>query len=142
MARSTTRKRAKLAGDLAIRDPKPADRDNPIDKVRRGELTPKQAGVDAERRRGVGKSAAAPDPEVQLWQQHLVTDCQLPDLIKPDGPGSMPLYCAAQWIATRGGTLEIDPSDLSVWQDAFAQLLPRIASNEMTATGMRNSQRE
>jgi hypothetical protein len=142
MARSTTRKRAKLAGDLAIRDPKFADRDNPIDKVQHGELTPQQAGVDAESRRGVGKSAAAPDPEVQPWQQHLVTDCQLPELIKPDGPGYMPLYFAAQWIATRGGTLEIDPSDLSVWQDAFAQLLPRIASDEVTATGMRKGQRE
>src|SRR5262249_51441301 len=128
MARSTTRKRAKLAGGLAIRDPKPADRDNPIDKVQHGDLTPQQARGDAEGRRGVGTWAATPDPD----QGHLLQDCQLPELIKHDGPGYMPLYCAAQWIATRGGTLEIDPSDLSVWQDAFAQLLPRIASDEVT----------
>jgi hypothetical protein len=63
-------------------------------------------------------------------------------LVKPEGPGYMPLYFAAQWIATRGGRVEIDPSDLSVWQDAFAQLLPRIASNEVTVTGMRDGQRE
>jgi hypothetical protein len=141
MAPSTTEKRAKLAGDLADRDPKSADRDSPIDKVQHGEMTPEQAGVDAERR-GVGKSAAVPDPEISPWQGHRVTDCQLPELIKPEGPGYMPLYCAAQWIATRGGTLEIHPSDLSVWQDAFAQLLARIASDEVTATGMREGQRE
>ena len=29
---------------------------------------------------------------------------KLPPLMTPDGDGFMPLYCAAQWIATRGGT--------------------------------------
>jgi hypothetical protein len=141
MGRSTTRKRAKLAGDLADPDTKSADRDDLGDKVQHGELTPDQTEVDAERLSlGLGKLAAAPDPDI--WQEHRVTDCQLPELIKPDGAGYMPLYSAAQWIATRGGTLEIDPSDLSVWQDAFAQLLPRIASDEVTATGMREGQRE
>jgi hypothetical protein len=66
----------------------------------------------------------------------------LPAVVLPEGPGYMPLYCAAQWIATRGGTVEIDPSDLSVWQDAFAQLLARIASGEVTVTGVRDGERE
>jgi hypothetical protein len=79
-----------------------------------------------------------------IWQPHRLEEqrYELPALVKPEGPGYMPLYCAAQWIATRSGTVEIDPSDLSVWQDAFAQLLPRIASDEVTATGMRDGQRE
>jgi hypothetical protein len=67
---------------------------------------------------------------------------ELPGLVKPEGPGYIPLYCAAQWIATRGGTVEIDPGDLTVWQDAFAQLLPRIASDEVTVTGLQEGQRE
>jgi hypothetical protein len=79
-----------------------------------------------------------------IWQPHRLEERrhELSALIKPEGPGYMPLYFAAQWIATRGGTVEIDPSDLSVWQDAFAQLLARIASDEVTVTGMRDGQRE
>jgi hypothetical protein len=79
-----------------------------------------------------------------IWQPHRLEERghELPALIKPEGPGYMPLYFAAQWIATRGGTVEIDPSDLTVWQDAFAQLLSRIASDEVTVTGMREGQRE
>jgi hypothetical protein len=79
-----------------------------------------------------------------IWQPHRLEEqkYELPALVKPEGPGYMPLYFTAQWIATRGGTLEIDPSDLSVWQDAFAQLLPRIASDELIVTGMRDGQRE
>ena len=67
---------------------------------------------------------------------------QLPALVPPEGPGHMPLYSAAQWIATRGGTVEINPSDSSVWQNAFAQLLARIASEEVTVSGMRDGEQE
>src|SRR5262245_54940762 len=80
-------------------------------------------------------------------QPHGVEDleergAELPRLVPPEGPGYMPLFSAAQWIATRGGTVEINPGDLSVWQDAFAQLLARIASEEVTVTGMRDGERE
>jgi hypothetical protein len=44
---------------------------------------------------------------------------ELPALVAPEGSGYMPVYSAAQWIATRGGAVEINPKDLSVWQDAF-----------------------
>ena len=79
-----------------------------------------------------------------IWQPHRLEERghELPALVKPEGPGYMPLYFAAQWIATRGGAVKIDPSDLTVWQDAFAQLLSRIASDEVTVTGMREGQRE
>lgn len=52
---------------------------------------------------------------------------KLPETTKPEGPGYMPLYCAAQWIATQGGRIEFNPRDVSVWKSAYAELLPRIA---------------
>jgi hypothetical protein len=50
----------------------------------------------------------------------------------------MPLYCAAQWIATRGGTLEINPLDEAVWREAFKELLNRIASEDVKVVGVRD----
>jgi len=78
------------------------------------------------------------------WQPHRLEErgCQLPPLIKPEGPGYMPLYCAAQWIATEGGSIEIEPRDVAVWKDAFSALLARMASEEATVTGMRDGVRE
>ena len=51
-----------------------------------------------------------------IWQPHRLEERrhELPVLVKPEGPGYMPLYLAAQWIATRGGTVEIDPMELSI----------------------------
>jgi hypothetical protein len=79
-----------------------------------------------------------------IWQPHRLEERgnRLPAPIKPEGPGYMPLYLAAQWIATCGGTLEIDPSDLAAWQNAFSQLLSRIASEEVAVTGVRKGERE
>jgi hypothetical protein len=45
------------------------------------------------------------------WQRLEERGFNLPSLVKPEGSGYMPLYFAAQWIATRGGTLEIDPRE-------------------------------
>jgi len=109
MARSTTRKCAKLAG----------------------------AEVGAERL-GPGKLATAPHQDTSIWQEHRVTDCQLPELVKPDGAGYMPLYCAAQWIATRGGTVQINPLDEGAWREAFRELLNRIASQDVKVVGVRD----
>ncbi len=77
-----------------------------------------------------------------IWQPHRLVRYELPALVKPEGPGYMPLYFAGQWIATCGGTVEIDPGDLSVWQNAFAQLLARIASEQVAVTGVREGERE
>ena len=79
-----------------------------------------------------------------IWQPHRLEERrrELPALVKPEGTGYMPLYLAAQWIATRGGTVEIDPMELSIWQDAFAQLLPRLASDEIKVIGVRNGATE
>jgi hypothetical protein len=67
---------------------------------------------------------------------------RLPHLIIPHGPGYMPLYCATQWIATRGGAIELEPTDDSVWKAAYGELLAHIASEEVTVTGVRNGERE
>jgi hypothetical protein len=61
---------------------------------------------------------------------------QLPELIKPDGPGYMPLYCAAQWIVTHGGTREINRLDEMLWREAYKVLLDRIASEDMKVLGV------
>src|SRR6516162_6713674 len=63
---------------------------------------------------------------------------RLPELVKPDGAGYMALYCAAQWIATRSGTLEINPLDEVLWREAFKELLDRIASEDVKVVGVRN----
>ncbi len=67
---------------------------------------------------------------------------KLPETAKPEGPGYMPLYCAAHWIATQGGRIEFNPRDVSVWKSAYAELLPRIASEEVMTTGIREHERE
>ena len=36
-----------------------------------------------------------------IWPARPEQATRLPDIISPDGDGHMPLYCAAQWIATR-----------------------------------------
>jgi hypothetical protein len=77
-----------------------------------------------------------------IWQPREEGGLKLPPLVKPEGAGYMPLYCAAQWIATRGGTVDIDPSDLSAWQDAFEKLLAGIASEQVTVTGICDGERK
>jgi hypothetical protein len=75
-----------------------------------------------------------------LWPPHRREDWDqaLPVTVAPDGAGYMPLYCAAQWIATKGGSTEFDPRDTSFWHSAYAGLLARIASGEITVTGIRD----
>ena len=67
---------------------------------------------------------------------------RLPELVKPDGAGYMPLYCAAQWIVTHGGTREIHWSDEVLWREAYKALLDRIASEEVKVLGVRDGATE
>ena len=80
---------------------------------------------------------------------------KLPELMKPDGAGYMPLYCAAQWIVTRGGTLNPHASAAGyhttaaerrrngegfrqrIWREAYKELLDRIASEDVKVVGER-----
>lgn len=66
----------------------------------------------------------------------------LPPLMRPEGGGYMPLYCAAQWIATEGGAIEFDPEETDRWRSAYADLTARIASDEVKVVGMSNGMRE
>jgi hypothetical protein len=79
-----------------------------------------------------------------LWvvRPPLTPQTRLPDLVRPDGVGVMPFYCAAQWIATEGGTIDFDPIDLDRWRAAYGELLARISSDEMKVIGFRNGMRE
>ncbi len=75
------------------------------------------------------------------WPTRSQPQLELPALMKPEGPGYMPLYCAAQWIATCAGSVSFDPSDENVWKPAYEQLLARIASEEIKVVGIRNGER-
>jgi hypothetical protein len=80
---------------------------------------------------------------VALWppRKNDKLAAELPKAMSPFEPGHMPLYFAAQWIATRGGVANIVPKDLPIWEKAYAQLLARISSNEVTVTGCSGGQR-
>jgi hypothetical protein len=79
-----------------------------------------------------------------IWQPNRIEErgLDLPDTVSPDGPGYMPLYCAAQWIATHGGGVTFEPTNTLVWEESYSQLLARIASNEVSITGTRDGMRE
>jgi hypothetical protein len=73
---------------------------------------------------------------------HAQPAIQLPPTVRPHGPGDFPLYCAAQWIATQGGTRSFDPADASIWDAAFEELKAHIASGHVSVTGLRNGKSE
>jgi hypothetical protein len=66
----------------------------------------------------------------------------LPPLVPPEGDGYMPLYCAAQWIASKGGVVTFNPEDEANWRPAFAALLDAIASDRVRVVGTRDGARE
>lgn len=76
-----------------------------------------------------------------LWSEPLSSG-ELPSLVIPEGDGYMPLYCAAQWVATEGGARNFDPSDTAVWREAFNQLLSAIASERIRTVGLHQGKRE
>jgi hypothetical protein len=80
---------------------------------------------------------------VALWaEQRQQAPLRLPETMRPSGAGYMPLYCAAQWIATEGGITSFDPLDLSAWEAAFADLLAHLASEEVKVVGVRQGASE
>jgi len=84
-------------------------------------------------------------PSVALrgfWHPPKVVRLELPELVPPTGNGYMPLFCASQWIATEGGKLSFDPTDVEVWRSAYAVLLAAIASAKVRAIGVKGGQPE
>ena len=75
-----------------------------------------------------------------LWPLVRREECDklLPPTMSPEGPGYMPLYFAAQWIATRGGNFTFDPHHTPNWHGPYADLLARISLGEVTVTGVRD----
>ena len=49
----------------------------------------------------------------------------------------MPLYCAAHWIATKGGKQDFDPRDVERWKWAYGELMARLSSEEVRVVGKR-----
>jgi len=66
----------------------------------------------------------------------------LPALMSPTGDGHMPLYCAAQWLATKGGVKDFNPEDSEIWRAAYGELLAAISSGKLTVIGTRDGERE
>lgn len=77
---------------------------------------------------------------VSLWPEQKVLD--LPEVIAPKGPGHMPLFQAALWIATKGGQFTFHPEEIEFWRTAFADLFAQIASDRVDVTGVANGVRE
>jgi hypothetical protein len=77
-----------------------------------------------------------------MWSDIVPPPSALPETIAPIGPGYMPLYCAAQWIATEGGKRQFIPDDQNIWKAAFDALLARIASDQVKVTGDTARERE
>ncbi len=98
--------------------------------------------VDKRLTRGF-KEVLVPSASVRgFWAAPKEQRAQLPPLVRPEGFGYMPLSCAAQWIATEGGTRDFDPSEETYWRNAFDQLLGAIASDKVRVVGIRNDTRE
>lgn len=77
-----------------------------------------------------------------FWRKPLASTLRLPPLIRPDGDGYMPLYCAAQWIATKGGELDFPPEDPPRWRAAYDILLEAITSERVHVVGLRGGERD
>lgn len=63
-----------------------------------------------------------------------------PETMKPDGLGYMPLYCAAQWIVSCGGSFSFDPKDETYWKPACDALLARLATEEIRVIGFEHGE--
>jgi hypothetical protein len=98
-----------------------------VDEVRRGPL-------------GSGYSdVLLPSAALQgYWRKPVESTATLPPTIRPEGDGYMPLYCAAQWIATEGDTIQFPPEDKARWRSAYDALLAAITSNKVRVVGMRS----
>jgi hypothetical protein len=64
-----------------------------------------------------------------------------PALVPLDGKGLIPFSCAAHWVATRGGTVDVG-SDRDRWRAAYSDLLEHIAADELDLYGTRGGTRE
>lgn len=103
------------------------------------EIIPDMAGdvlrKDAHSRAGFTDVEFRSIEVIDAWPARSTLPETLPTLMRPDGPGYMPLSCAAQWIATNGGSVDIGFADTSAWDGAYRQLLDSITSEKVLVTG-------
>jgi hypothetical protein len=121
-------KRAEIAAVEWI-ELKPFETENGCDEVRLGPF-------------GTGyRQVELPSKGVRLIWGEPKPPVSLPDVKPPEGDGHMPLFFAALWIATAGGTIGFDPQEESIWQHAFAELLAAIASEKVRVIGTNEGSR-
>lgn len=128
---SATNRRAEIP-DIEWHDLVAIESKGEVDEVRRGSL-------------GTGyREVLVPSVALRrLWPKPPPNyKVALPPLVRPEGDGYMPLACAAQWIASEGGTNDFDPEDKEIWRLAFDKLLGAIASEKARVVGLRNGARE
>lgn len=103
-----------------------------------------RGGVDEVRRGPLGsgyREVLVPSGRMRgYWRRVEKPTLVLPETIQPTGHGYMPLYCAAQWIATEGGRLDFDPADVDRWRPAYRELTAAISSEAVRAVGMTESE--
>ncbi|MEP9386778.1 hypothetical protein [Mesorhizobium sp. KR9-304] len=103
----------------------PVEATDETDEVRRGLLS-----------EGYREVLIPSKPLRGFWRRQERPKYVLPPTILPIGYGYMPLFCAAQWIATEGGKVEIDPAEVEVWRPAYTNLLAAIASGAVKLVGV------
>ena len=105
---------------------------------------PDAIGVNLEKRERYRSVRVRREELTRLWVDPRLRDIvdlprpELPPIQSPVGSGFMPLYCAAQWIASKGGVELFDPMDLPRWKTAYDELLARLASEDIPVVGRAN----
>jgi hypothetical protein len=101
-------------------------------------------GVNLEKKERYRSVRVRSEEVTRLWVDPRLRDIidrvrpELPPIQSPIGGGFMPLYCAAQWIASKGGVELFDPMDLPRWKIAYGELLARLASEDIPVVGRAN----
>jgi hypothetical protein len=83
------------------------------------------------------------DALVRLWPAFVggSTD-QLPTPVMSHGGGYLPLFSAAHWIASEGGTRFVSLADHGKWEKALSELLIAVPSENIETVGTRDGVRE
>jgi hypothetical protein len=121
-------KRAEIAA-IEWAELKPFETENGCDEVR---LAPFGTGY---------RQVELPSKGVRLIWPEPKPPVSLPDVMPPEGDGYMPLFFAALWIATTGGTIGFNPQEESIWRHAFGELLATIASERVRVIGTKEGSR-
>ncbi|WP_157962047.1 hypothetical protein [Acuticoccus kandeliae] len=77
----------------------------------------------------------------RIWSARVELPEMPPPMRSPAEGGYIPLFCAAQWIATQGASTDVDWSP-DPWRVAYSQLFARIYSGEVEVIGTQNDATE